>query len=127
MWFQYISTLTSHISNLFSGQFWVCYTHTTDQNLYFSSLVSFVYLDITFLCQKHVSKKALAHTPWVCGKQFKKPSSKINKSDLILNSKLSSLFHCLLLQSQHYSRTDAKKATSHTYLPQKRELHSREF
>lgn len=114
-------------SNLSSGQFQVGYTHATDQNLYFLSLVSFVYLDTTFLCQKHVSKKALAHTPWVCGKQFKKPSSKINKLDLILSGKPSYLFHCLLLQSQHYSRTDANKATSNTYLPQKRELHSREF
>lgn len=40
---------------------------------------------MTFLCQRHVSKKALAHTPWLCGKQFKKPSSKINKSTLFLN------------------------------------------
>lgn len=122
----YFNIYLRHFRPVFRSVSSMSYSHHWPE-LLFLSLVSFVYLDMTFLCQRHVSKKALAHTPWVCGKQFKKPSSKINKLDLILNSKLSSLFHCLLLQSQHYSRADANRATSHTYLPQKRELHLREF
>ena len=72
---------------------------------------------MTILCQRHVSKKALAHTPWVCGKQFKKPSSKINKLDLTLNSKLSSSLHCLPLWSQHcIEQMLIRRHHTHTYL-----------